>query len=75
MNPGQWIRRLHRWLGIALTLAIVANFAAIGIGEPPTWLLYSPLPPLFALMFSGVYLFVLPYASGWPGGRRTRARE
>jgi hypothetical protein len=22
---------------------------------------YSPLPPLFLLLFSGLYLFVLPY--------------
>jgi hypothetical protein len=26
---------------------------------------YLPLPPLFLLMLSGLYLFVLPYATRW----------
>jgi hypothetical protein len=30
-------------------------------GEPPAWLTYSPLPPLFLQLFSGLYLFALPY--------------
>jgi hypothetical protein len=31
---------------------------------------YSPLPPLFLLLFSGLYMFVLPYAAKWRGGQR-----
>ena len=31
---------------------------------PPAWLTYSPLPPLFLQLFSGLYLFVLPYTKG-----------
>jgi hypothetical protein len=29
------------------------------------WLTYSPLAPLFLLLFSGLYMFVLPYAGKW----------
>jgi len=56
------IRQLHRWLSIAFTLTVIANFVAMGFGEPPPWVVYSPLPPLFLLLFSGLYLFALPYA-------------
>lgn len=57
------IRRVHRWLSIIFTATVVANFAVMGLGEPPAWVVYSPLPPLFLLMFSGLYLFGLPYAA------------
>jgi hypothetical protein len=30
---------------------------------------YSPLPPLALLLFSGLYLFVLPYAAKRRGAR------
>ena len=32
---------------------------------------YSPLLPLALLLFTGLYLFVLPYATRWRSGRRT----
>jgi hypothetical protein len=39
-------------------------------GQPPAWIVYSPLPPLFLLMFSGIYMFALPYAASWRQGLR-----
>ena len=60
-----WIRQTHRWLGILFSLTVLANFVALALGGAPQWLVYSPLPPLFLLMFSGLYLFALPYAAGW----------
>lgn len=59
----KWIRRSHRWLSIAFTVTVIANFVQMGVrpGQPPNWITYSPLPFLFLLMFSGLYLFVLPY--------------
>jgi len=62
-----WIRQTHRWLGILFSLTVLANFVALALGGAPQWLVYSPLPPLFLLMFSGWYLFALPYV------RRARA--
>jgi hypothetical protein len=57
------IRQIHRWLSIVFTFTVSANFVAMTQGPPPPWVTYSPLLPLFLLMFSGLYLFVLPYRS------------
>jgi len=57
----QLIRQSHRWLSIVFTLTVIANFAVRAFGAPPAWITYSPLPPLFLLLFSGLYLFALPY--------------
>jgi L-asparagine transporter-like permease len=59
-----WIRQTHRWLSIIFTLTVIANFAVRAFGEPPGWVTYSPLPFLFLLLFSGLYMFVLPYTRG-----------
>jgi hypothetical protein len=64
-----WIRVTHRWLSIIFTLTVIANFAVRAFGEPPAWVTYSPLPPLFLLLFSGLYMFVLPYATRRRGER------
>ena len=64
MNWSHWIRQTHRWLSILFTLTVIANFVALGVGkgqQPPGWITYSSLPPLFLLMFSGLYMFFLPY--------------
>ena len=57
-----WIRQFHRWVSIVFTVTVLANFAAMTQGPPPAWITYSPLLPLALLLFSGLYLFVLPYA-------------
>jgi hypothetical protein len=55
------IRQAHRWLSIIFTAAVIANFAAMALGEPPAWVVYSPLPPLFLMLATGLYMFALPY--------------
>ena len=65
-----WIRQIHRWLAILFTMTVMANFIAFGFGEPPMWLVYSPLPPLFLLMFSGLYMFFLPHVAKWRHARQ-----
>ncbi len=55
------MRQIHRWMSLAFTATVIACFVAVGLGEPPEWLFYLPLPPLFVLLFTGLYLFVLPY--------------
>lgn len=69
MNTSKWIRQTHRWVCIIFTVAVIANFIALARGEPPAWITYSPLLPLALLLFSGLYLFVLPYAAKWRSGR------
>jgi len=56
-----FIRQSHRWLSILFTMTVIANFAAMTRGKPPAWITYSPLFPLALLLFSGLYLFALPY--------------
>jgi hypothetical protein len=58
-----FIRHFHRWVSIIFTLTVIANFAVRAFREPPLWVTYSPLLPLFLLLFSGLYMFVLPYAA------------
>ncbi|WP_027054726.1 hypothetical protein [Mesorhizobium erdmanii] len=61
MDWSKWIRQGHRWLSIIFTATVVANFVTMAFGQPPAWVVYSPLPPLFLMLFSGLYMFVLPY--------------
>ena len=56
-----WIRQIHRWLSIIFTVTVIANFVVMAQGPPPAWVTYSPLLPLALLLFSGLYLFALPY--------------
>jgi hypothetical protein len=69
MSWNAWIRQVHRWLSIIFTLTVIANFAARVWHEPPAWVTYAPLPKLFLLLFSGLYMFVLPYSAQWRRGR------
>lgn len=72
MNLNAWIRQIHRWMSIVFTLTVIANFVAMsGGGTPPSYVTYLPLLPLFLLLFTGLYLFALPYAAKWRSGRRT----
>lgn len=57
----KWVRQIHRWLSIVFTATVVANFVVMALGAPPAWLVYAPLPPLFLMLVTGLYMFVLPY--------------
>ena len=63
MNMSKWIRQVHRWLAVAFTLTVLANFVAMALGPVSAWITYSPLLPLFLLMFTGLYMFFLPYVA------------
>ena len=71
MNWNKWVRQIHRWLSIAFTVAVIVNFVALGRGEPAVWVGLLALLPLALLLLTGLYLFVLPYATKWRSGRRT----
>ncbi len=66
MKLNVFIRQSHRWLSIVFTATVIANFATMAFAQPPDWVVYAPLPPLFLMLVTGLYMFVLPYA----GGRR-----
>ena len=68
MNWNNWIRQIHRWLSIIFTVTVIANPVAMGLGQTPTWVVYSPLLPLVLLLFTGLYMFALPYTANWRSG-------
>ena len=72
MNWNRWIRQIHRWLSVIFTLLVVLNVVVnvvplvqqelvLGLG-------FLTLLPLFLLLFTGLYLFVLPYTAKWRSG-------
>jgi hypothetical protein len=64
----KWIRQIHRWMSIAFVVTVIANIVVLSLGQgkqPPAPVTYSPLLPLVLLLFTGLYLFALPYASKW----------
>ena len=71
MNWNAWIRQIHRWLAIAFTAGFIVNIVALGGEEPAFWVYLLVLIPLFLLLPTGLYLFVLPYATRWRSGQRT----
>lgn len=66
----RWVRQIHRWVSVLFTLLVVLNFAVMAADNPPEWVAYLPLPPLFLLLFTGIYLFVLPYFAKRRGAAR-----
>ena len=75
MNWNKLIRQTHRWLSVIFTVLvivnIVLNFVASGQEELTLWVGLLTLLPLFLLLVTGLYLFVLPYVTKWRSGRRT----
>ncbi|MGV2496833.1 hypothetical protein [Pelagerythrobacter aerophilus] len=55
------IRQLHRWTSMVFTLIVVGIFAFQAFAVPPEWLYYTPLPFLFFLMLTGIYMFIRHY--------------
>ena len=71
MNWNKWIRQIHRWLSIAFTVAVIVNGVAVARGNYANWVGFLALAPLVLLLLTGLYLFVLPYATKWRGAERT----
>ncbi|MEU2033781.1 hypothetical protein [Nocardia amamiensis] len=69
-SSARGVRQLHRWSAIAFVSTVLATFVALAQQEPVVWVSYLPLLPLAALLFSGLYMFVLPYAT-----KRRSARQ
>jgi ABC-type polysaccharide/polyol phosphate export permease len=70
MSWNNWVRQTHRWLSIAFTVAVIATVIALGREKPIVWVSYVPLFPLALLFVTGLYLFVLPYATKWRSAKR-----
>ena len=71
MHWNKWVRQIHRWLSMAFTAAVIINIIAVLRGRYSTGLGLLAVAPLALQFFTGLYLFVLSYATRWRGGRRT----
>jgi heme A synthase len=71
LNWNKWFRQTHRWLSIAFTVAVIVNAVAVVQGKYTNRVGFLAVFPLALLLFTGLYLFVLPYATKWRSGRRT----
>jgi heme A synthase len=71
LNWNKWVRQTHRWLSIAFTVAVIVNIVAVVQGKYSSRVGLLAVFPLALLLFTGLYLFVLPYAAKWDSGRRT----
>ena len=71
MNWNKWLRQIHRWLSMAFTVAVIVNIIAIAQKKYTASVGLLAVIPLALQFVTGLYLFVLPYASKWRGGRST----
>jgi heme A synthase len=71
LNWNKWVRQTHRWLSIAFTVAVIANIVAVVLGKYNSRLGLLAVFPLALLLLSGLYLFMMPYATRWGRERRT----
>lgn len=74
MNWNKWFRQSHRWLSVVFTLFVIVNIVVnivplMGV-EFTLWVGLLTLLPLILLLFTGLYLFVLPYTTKWRSGQR-----
>jgi hypothetical protein len=70
MKWTKWIRQSHRWVSIAFTVGVIVNGIAVAMKKYTNSVGLLALLPLAFLLFSGLYLFVLPYAGRWGRARR-----
>jgi hypothetical protein len=71
MNWNKWIRQAHRWLTIAFTVVVLVNGVAVVEKKYTNSLGLLAVFTLALQFFTGLYLFVLPYAAKWRGGQRS----
>jgi len=64
LNWNNSIRQVHRWLSITFTVAVIVNIVAMTQQQQPAlWIGLLALFPLILLLITGLYMFVLPYAT------------
>ena len=71
LNWNKWVRQTHRWLSIAFTMAVIVNIVAVVQKKYTDRMGLLAVLPLALLLVTGLYLFVLPYATKWRSGRAT----
>jgi uncharacterized iron-regulated membrane protein len=75
LNWSKGMRQTHRWLSIVFTVAVIVNGVTVVRGKYNTKLGLSAVFVLALLLFTGLYLFVLPYAAKWRSARRSQSHS
>jgi len=70
MNWNKWVRETHRWLSIAFTVVVMVNGVAVARQKYTNRLGLLAVFTLALQFFTGLYLFVLPYAARWRSVRQ-----
>lgn len=63
------MRQTHRWISIIFTVAVIINGAAVVLKKYTVSLGLLAVVPLAFLLFTGLYLFLLPYIAKWGKAR------
>jgi hypothetical protein len=71
MNWNKWVRQIHRWLSVVFTVVVIVDGVIVASGKYTAWVGLLAVVPLTLLLFTGLYLFVLPYAASWRNRHRT----
>jgi heme A synthase len=69
MKWNKWIRQTHRWLTVVFTAAVIINLVAVLTRRYTNSLGLLAVGTLALLLVTGLYLFFLPYAARWRGGK------
>jgi len=70
LNWNKWVRQTHRWLSMAFTVAVIINIVAVVQGKYTAKVGLLAVATLALQFVTGVYLFVLPYATRWRSAGR-----
>jgi ascorbate-specific PTS system EIIC-type component UlaA len=70
MILNEWVRQIRRWLTVAFTAAVIVNIVAIALKRYTNSTGLMAVVPLLLELLTGLYLFVLPYATKWRSARR-----
>jgi ascorbate-specific PTS system EIIC-type component UlaA len=70
MNSNKWIRLIHRWLSVALTVGMIVNLVAVLLHRYTNTLGLLAVLPLALLFLTGEYMYVAHYAAKWRSTRR-----
>ena len=75
MNWNKWIRQTHRWLSIALTLAIIVNGVAVVQAKYNARLGLMAVAVLALMWVTGMYLWCCAYRRERGVGRATHQAD
>jgi hypothetical protein len=75
----KWTRKFHRWIAIPtiliIPLAVISKFAGDGTQHLPPQIEQLQSILMLLLVFSGTYLYLIPYISKWLRNRRKKVQQ